>query len=174
MNTKIKKITLSAMFIALGIILPFVTGQIPEIGSMLLPMHIPVILGGLIIGSKYGAIVGIITPLLRSWIFTMPPILTAISMAFELCTYGFVSGYVYSIITNKTTKAIYLSLLISMISGRIVWGIVRTIMVGLTNTPFSFEIFISGALLSAIPGIILQLVLIPIIVITLRKNNYLK
>ncbi len=80
------------------IVLPFLTGQIPEIGSMLSPMHIPVLICGIICGWKYGILVGAITPILRSVIFHMPPMYpTAISMAFELATYGFVSGLLFKI-----------------------------------------------------------------------------
>ena len=172
MNKELRNLVLSGLFMALGIILPFVTGQIPEIGSMLLPMHIPVLLCGMICGSKYGAIIGFITPLLRSWLFIMPPILTAIPMAFELCTYGIVSGYIYSKFANKSIKEIYLALLSAMISGRIVWGIIRVLMIGLVNIEFSLQLFISGALLSAIPGIVLQLLLIPMIISILNKSGY--
>jgi predicted membrane protein len=81
----IKSLTLSAMFLAMGLLLPFVTGQIPEIGSMLLPMHIPALLSGVFCGPIWGAAVGLIMPLLRSAIFGMPPIFpTATAMAFEL------------------------------------------------------------------------------------------
>ena len=81
--SKTRKITLAAFFLTLGLILPFFTGQIPTIGSQLLPMHIPILLCGFILGGGYGALVGFITPLLRSMLFGMPPILTATTMAFE-------------------------------------------------------------------------------------------
>jgi len=159
--TQTKKLTLSAMFLALGLLLPFLTGQIPTIGSMLLPMHIPVLLCGFIIGAPYGLLVGIITPLLRSMIFGMPPMLTAITMAFELGTYGFISGYLY----NKLPKSIvniYVSLIGAMIIGRVVWGMVSMLIYGMGS--FGFSAFIAGGFSNAIPGILLQLVLIPILV----------
>ena len=87
-----KKITLSAMFLAIGIILPFITMNIPVIGKMLLPMHIPVILAGFIIGPVYGALLGVLTPLVRSFMFGVPYFYpNAVSMAFELMVYGLVS-----------------------------------------------------------------------------------
>ena len=159
--TQTKKLTLSAMFLALGLLLPFLTGQIPTIGSMLLPMHIPVLLCGFIIGAPYGLLVGIITPLLRSMIFGMPPMLTAITMAFELGTYGFISGYLY----NKLPKSIvniYVSLIGAMFIGRVVWGMVSMLIYGMGS--FGFSAFIAGGFSNAIPGILLQLVLIPILV----------
>ena len=91
-NSYIKKITLSAMFLAIGLVLPFLTGQIPEIGSMLLPMHIPVLLCGLICGWQYGGAVGLIVPLLRNLLFGMPPMPGAVSMAFDLAAYGLIIG----------------------------------------------------------------------------------
>ena len=100
----LKKLTLSALFLALGMVLPFLTGQIPQIGSMLLPMHFPAFLCGMICGWQYGAIVGFIMPLLRFALFNMPPIFpTGIAMAFELATYGAISGL---LLKNDTTNII--------------------------------------------------------------------
>jgi len=97
MNRKaIQNLTISAMLFAMALVLPFFTGQIPQIGSMLLPMHIPVFLCGLLCGRKYGAMVGLMVPVVRSFLFGMPPMFpTAAAMAFELATYGAVAGYVY-------------------------------------------------------------------------------
>ena len=89
----VRALVLSAMFLALGLVLPFFTGQIPQVGSMLLPMHLPVFLCGLICGWQYGAAVGFVTPLLRMSLFGMPPLLTAVAMAFELAAYGGVAGF---------------------------------------------------------------------------------
>ena len=91
-----RNLTLSALFLALGYVLPFLTGQIPQFGSMLLPMHIPVFLCGLICGWQYGAVIGFILPLTRCLFFSMPPVYVAIAMAFELATYGFVAGFLYN------------------------------------------------------------------------------
>lgn len=175
----ILNITLSGLFIALGLLLPFLTGQIPEIGSMLCPMHIPVLICGFICGWKYGLIVGAITPILRSVIFQMPPMYpTALSMAFELGTYGFVSGFIYNVFMNKDKNNIlytFLTLIIAMLSGRIVWGIIRYLLALIDGSyPFNISIFLSGAFITAWPGIILQLILIPTLIITLQKTNILK
>ncbi len=164
---KIKYITLSAFFIALGLILPFITMQIPTIGSMLLPMHIPVILCGYVLSYKYGLLVGVITPMLRHLIFGMPPLLSAITMAFELGAYGFFSGFLY----RKMKENIYLSLIISMLLGRIAWGIVSAIIYGFGE--FGLSAFIVGGFINALPGIILQLVLIPIVLNSLKRGGYL-
>lgn len=155
------KITLSAMFIALGLVLPFLTGQIPTVGKMLLPMHIPVILCGFVCGLQYGLAVGFITPILRSLIFHAPPMMpTAFAMAFELAAYGLLCGLFYRILPKKVVY-LYASLVLAMLGGRIVWGVAMLIITGLSGSAFGFETFMSGAFLTAFPGIILQLVIIP-------------
>lgn len=170
-----EKIALTGMFIALGIVLPFITGQIPQIASMLCPMHIPVLLCGFICGWKYGLITGLITPLLRSVLFGMPPMFpTAISMAFELMTYGFLAGYLYEHSRWQCVKALYRCLILSMIGGRVVWGIVQMILLGVSGSTFTVQMFLAGALLNAIPGIILQLILIPSVMVALNKAGVKK
>lgn len=170
---QIKKMVLGGLFLGLGLIMPFITGQIPQIGSMLLPMHIPVLLCGFICGWKYGLLVGFVTPLLRSFIFGMPPIMTAVAMAFELATYGAVTGLLHAKLPGKKVK-IYISLFAAMILGRIVWGIVSLVIYGVTNAAFTWQIFIGGALLNAIPGIILQIVVVPILVMAIEKIGVMK
>lgn len=166
---QIRKIVLAGLMIALAIILPFATGQIPQIGSMLLPMHIPVLLCGFICGWKYGLAVGFIVPLLRSMMFGMPPMMTAIAMAFELAAYGVITGLLYKVLPGKKVK-VYISLIVAMIVGRIVWGLVSLVIYGITNAVFTWQIFIGGALLNAIPGIILQLIVVPVLVLVIEKN----
>lgn len=170
----IKKMTLSAMFLALGLILPMITGHVPQIGNMLLPMHIPVLLCGMICGWQYGLAVGMITPLLRCLLVGMPPLYpNAVGMTFELAAYGAVIGIMYHRLNWRGLKRIYASLLTAMAAGRIVWGAARVIMLGLTNTPFSFQLFLSGAFLTAVPGIILQLILIPALMAALERTGFL-
>lgn len=168
----IKKMLLSAMFLALGLILPFVTMHIQLIGNMLLPMHIPVFLCALICGWRYGVVVGLVCPLMRSFLFGMPPIYpSAISMTFELMTYAFVVGFLYARSKWQCTKALYRCMLIAMVSGRVVWGVIQATLLGISGNAFSFQAFIAGALLNAIPGIIIQLILIPAIMVALDKSK---
>ncbi len=172
MKETTKKITLSAMFIAIGIVLPILTGQIPQIGNMLLPMHIPVFLCGLICGWKYGAEVGFILPLLRSAIFGMPVFFpTAVSMALELMTYGLISGLLYAISRHQCIIALYRSIIAAMLAGRAVMGITNVILLNLHGDGYSWKMFLDGALLTAIPGIIIQLTLIPAIMLALHKTR---
>lgn len=169
-----KKLVLSAFLMALGIVLPFLTGQLQQIGNMLLPMHIPVLLCGFICGWQYGLAVGFITPILRSALFGMPPLMpTAAAMAVELAVYGLVTGLLYRKLPKKT-HYLYVSLLCAMIAGRVAWGIVGIPLYGMAGNGFSVQIFLSGALLNAIPGIILQIVLIPIIMMALTRAGVMR
>lgn len=171
----ILNLVLSAMFLALCMVLPLFTGQIKEIGNMLLPMHIPVMLCGLICGWQYGAVVGAVAPIMRSAIFGMPIMFpNAFAMAFELATYGFVIGYMFSHAKWKCIKALYRCLIIAMLSGRVVWGIVQMFILGLGEGGFTFTMFITSSFLNAIPGIILQIVLIPVIMLALGKTHLVK
>ncbi len=174
-SSSIRNMTLSAMFLAIGLILPFITGQIPQIGVMLAPMHLPVLLCGLICGWKYGLLIGFITPLLRSFLFGMPVLYpNAIGMAFELATYGSVSGYLYNLSKWQCLKALYASLISAMLSGRVVWGLVMIFLLSLGGGTFTWQMFISGALLGAIPGIIIQLTLIPAIMVMLNRTGLIR
>ncbi|MBE7032100.1 MAG: ECF transporter S component [Ruminococcaceae bacterium] len=163
---------LAAMFLAIGLVLPFLTGQIQRIGNMLLPMHIPVLLCSFICGWKCGLAVGFILPLLRSVMFGMPPMYPkAVAMAFELAAYGFMAGYIYYRSKSKDWKDLYSALIIAMVFGRLVWGAVQTILLGMEK--FTFYVFISGAILDAVPGIIIQLVLIPAVITVVKRRGLL-
>ena len=170
----IMRLTASAMLLATAMLLPFLTGQIPEIGSMLCPMHIPVILCGFICGAPSGALVGFIAPLFRSLTLGMPPLFPgAVCMAFELAAYGGVAGILYSRLP-KRKAAIYPILLISMIIGRLVWGAATFLCLSLSGGAFTLAAFIAGAFTNAIPGIVVQLVLIPVVVMLAENPNILR
>lgn len=165
-----KTLTLSGMFLALALVMPFLTGQIPQIGSMLCPMHLPVLLCGFFCGGTMGFLVGLIAPVLRSFLFGMPPMFpVAICMAFELAAYGLVSGVLYRLLPGKK-RAVYGALLIAMILGRIVWGIAMMVCISSSGGQFGMEAFLAGAVTTALPGIILQLVLIPVVVLAMEKH----
>ena len=169
MNTKTLKLTYAAVCLALAMVLPFLTGQIPQIGQALSPMHIPVILCGFLCGWPWGLVVGFIAPLLRSLLFGMPQMMPgAISMAFELATYGALTGLLYKAFPKKV-PFIYVTLILAMIGGRMVWGLARYVLAGLSGSDFPFSAFVAGAVTTAIPGIILHIVLIPLLVIALQR-----
>lgn len=170
-NRKLLNLILSAMFLAVGLVLPFLTGQIQSFGSMLLPMHIPVLLCGLICGWQYGLTVGFILPLMRSAIFSMPVMFpNAVSMAFELAAYGFIAGFVFGHSAWKCIRSLYRSLFLAMIGGRLVWGAVQGLLLG--AKAFTFKAFIAAAFINAVPGIVLQLILIPAVMLVLNKTHF--
>lgn len=166
----VKKLAVTAMLFAVGMVLPFFISQIPAIGKMLLPMHIPVLLCGFIVGWQYGALTGFLLPIVRGLVFGMPPLYpNAVAMAFEMAAYGFVSGYLYSHARWQCTKMLYISLVTAMLAGRLVWAFAEVILLGIGGNTFTWEMFAAGAFLNAIPGIIVQLVLIPLIMVALRR-----
>lgn len=173
MNTKTRSATrdlvLAALFLALAFVLPMITGHVPQVGNMLCPMHFPILLCGFVLGGPWGLAVGFIAPLVRSVLFGMPPMFPiAIAMAFELAAYGLVSGVLWHKVKH-TVPMMYASLASAMVAGRLVWGAVRFVLAGLTGSSFPFSAFLSGALLTAVPGIVAQLVLIPLILVALQK-----
>ena len=165
----VRMLVTSAICLALCMVLPFLTGQIPQIGSALSPMHIPVLLCGFLCGPAYAAVVGLIAPLLRFALFGMPPIFpTGVAMCFELATYGLVAGVLYRRLPKKNAS-IYAALIAAMLAGRVVWGIVRALLSGVSGSAFTWAAFMSGAFINAVPGIIVHIVLIPVIVMALER-----
>ena len=172
-NKKLVNLILAALFLGTGLVLPFVTGQIQKIGNMLLPMHIPVLLCGFICGPQYGILVGFVLPLMRSALFGMPVMYpNAVSMAFELAAYGFISGFLFGKTKGRGILPVYGSLFGAMLGGRMVWGVAQTLLLGLEG--FTFKMFVAGAFINAVPGIILQLILIPAVMLVLDKTNLIK
>ncbi len=170
MKKSVFKIILAALFIALAFLLPFLTSQIREVGNMLLPMHLPVLICGFILGEKYGALVGFVSPLLRSFILGMPVFpIRAIPMAFELAAYGFLAGLLYKLLPKKPFF-LYLNLVLTLILGRIVWAALKYIMI-FFGGKFGFEIFLLDGFVNAWLGIVLQFIIIPPIVLFLKKEK---
>lgn len=166
-----RNMVLAGLFIAIGLMLPFFTGQIPEIGNKLLPMHIPVLTAGFVLGGPYGLVIGFITPLLRSLLFTMPPMFpSALAMSFELAAYGGMTGFLYERFPKQPVYT-YAVLLLSMLGGRVVWGLVSLFLYGLAGNVFTWQIFMAGAFINAIPGMIVQVIIIPIMIVALKGSN---
>lgn len=174
MNKSYKNLVFSAVCLALCMLLPLLTGQLQQLGNALCPMHIPVLICGFIAGPWYAAAVGAIAPLLRFLIFGMPPIFPiGIAMCFELAAYGAVSGLLYKLLPKKTVN-IYASLIAAMLAGRVVWGIVRAVLSGASGSPFTWQAFLAGGFINAVPGIILHILLIPVIVMALERAGFMK
>lgn len=167
---RIRTLAFAAMCLALAMALPFLTGQIPQIGRALSPMHIPALLCGFICGPVWGLIVGFVSPLLRSQIFSMPPLAVALPMAFEMAAYGLSAGILYKLLPKKIPY-IYVSLVGAMVIGRVVWGIVKWTVAVVNAGSFGFAAFIAGAVTGSIPGIICHIILVPLIVIALKKAH---
>ena len=173
-NSAILRMAYAAVCLALCMVLPFLTGQIPQIGSALSPMHIPVLLAGFLCGPWWAAAVGAVAPLLRFALFGMPPIFpTGVAMCFELAGYGLVSGLLYRKLPKKAVN-VYVSLLTAMLAGRVIWGIVRVLLSGVAGEPFTWAAFMAGAFVNAVPGIIVHIALIPVIVLALRKAGVIE
>ena len=170
MNSKTRKLVLTALFIAIGVVLPQAFHAIPNAGSIFLPMHIPVLIAGFAVGPLFGAICGILTPILSHLIFGMPPAMMLAQMICELAVYGFMTGLLNSLIKikNPVVKN-YAVLILSMLSGRLAYGILNALIFKAGS--YSLQAWLSAAFISALPGIAIQLILIPILVARLRKAD---
>lgn len=167
-NRSVKNLVLAAACLALCMVLPFLTGQIPQIGSMLSPMHIPALLAGFLCGPWWALAVGAAAPLLRHVWLGMPPLVTAVAMSFELAAYGCFAGLLYKKLPKKTSS-IYVALIAAMVLGRVVWGAVMAVISGVTGSAFTWAAFLAGAFTKAVPGIIVHILLIPAVVVALRR-----
>jgi riboflavin transporter FmnP len=169
--SKTKKMVLAAMFLALAFVLPFLTLQMGQLGQTFLPMHLPVLLCGFICGGPWGLAVGFIAPLLRSVALGMPPMFpTAVAMAFELAAYGLLAGLFYKLLPKQAGYT-YAALILAMMGGRVVWSLVSLVLYGIAGTAFTWEMLVGGAIINALPGIAIQIVLIPIIMIALQLTR---
>ena len=164
------RLVISALFLALALVLPLLTGQIKQIGNMLCPMHLPVLLCGYLCGPLWGMAVGAVAPLLRFVIFGMPTIMpSGLGMAAELAAYGLTIGLLRHWLEPLSRRnnagrvcSYYISLVGAMITGRLIWGLARYLLSGLSGSAFPLSAFWAGAVANAIPGIILQLILFPL------------
>lgn len=169
-STTTRNIVFTALCIAIGLLLPQLVKFVPIAypGAVLLPMHIPVLVCGFLCGWRYGAIAGIFTPLIASLLTGMPPLFpTAVSMMAELAAYGILTGLLYKLTNGK----IFISLIGAMLGGRIVLGIVNALLFSIADNAYGLVLFISGAFVTALPGIIIQLILVPIIIRSLQRAN---
>lgn len=170
-NKSVREIILSGLFIALGLILPMIFHSFGS-GSTFLPMHIPVLIAGFVVSLPFALAVGAITPIVSSLLTGMPPAFPVLPfMVFELATYGAMASFLY----QRCRLNVYVSLLGSMIAGRImssivVWALASFFMAKLPGP----LVFITGAIAQGIPGIVIQILFVPAIVFVLQKNNFIK
>lgn len=173
-KSELRKTILASMFIAIGIILPFLTANNQELGNMFSLMHIPVLLAGLILGFKYGLIVGLLTPIIRSLLIGMPPMMPiALTMMFELGAYGLFAGLLYKLLPKKDINVL-ITVALSMIIGRAIWGTAASVFYKAAGWNFSFKMFINLGFVTAAPGIAIQLVLIPILFVRLVETGVIE
>lgn len=168
-----RRLVLAALLLALGVILPTATHAIPNAGSVLLPMHIPVLLCGLSCGWPYGLACGLLAPTLSNLITGMPPAAVLPSMICELAAYGLISGLTAKYIrTGKRVTDLYVQLITAMLIGRVVYGVMNALI--FRAGAYSMEVFLTAAFVTALPGIVIQLALLPALVLALEKARLLE
>lgn len=162
------EMVIAALCVALGIVLPLALHGIPNAGKVLLPMHLTVLLCGLLCGPAYGLSCGLLTPLLSSLVTSMPAASMLPSMMCELAVYGFVAGMLVCLVrTRFQALNVYTALIGAMLVGRIVYGVMNALV--FQAGEYSFQLWLTASFVAALPGIILQLVLLPLVVLALRK-----
>ena len=167
--TSAKRTTLCAVCIALCYVLPIAFHAV-GLGSVLSPMHIPVLLCGLICGGGAGLICGLVGPVLSSLLSGMPPMMMLVRMIPELGVYGLVAGIVMKKLhTGSNAKDVYISLVAAMIVGRIVGGIATTVFFAVTSGVYSLGLWFTSYFIESVPAIAIHLVLVPILVFSLQK-----
>ncbi len=183
-RAEIRKMVLAGVLTALAVVLARVFHAIGgwQAGSAFLPMHIPVLLCGFLCGWKYGMISGFLTPVIAMLVSGMPNGNTLISMECELAAYGAAAGALAQVRWPFGSKnegfssvvQIVVSLVLAMLVGRGVYGVVNAIILSRADSPFTWTAFLSGAFINALPGIVIQLVLIPTLVTLSKKWSFLK
>lgn len=166
----VKKMVLAALFVSLGVVLPMAFHSIPNAGLIFLPMHIPVLLCGLICGLPYGPICGAMTPLLSSLMTGMPAAAMLPSMFCELAAYGMFSSILIRSTRFKSRYAnVYIALIGAMLIGRVVSGILNALIFRSGN--YSLQIWMGTAFITALPGVVIQILMIPAVVFALQKTR---
>lgn len=172
LSIHLRKTIITAICMALCVVLPMAFHAIPNGGTLFSPMHLPVFLCGLVCGWQYGLLCGIFGPVLSSFITGMPGMGYLPTMMVELALYGFISGLLINLIhTGKKTADIYISLLSAMLIGRIITGIVRAFI--FAPGSITLQAWATGYFVSCLPGIIIQLILLPILYHALERSKLL-
>ena len=168
--SNVKRMVISGLFVAVALVLPMAFHAIPNAGRIILPMHIPVLLCGFICGPLFGLLCGILSPVLSSMLTGMPPMAMLPSMVCELAVYGLVSGFVFNKIKiGGNLVRIYTSLITAMLCGRLFYGMLNALI--FQAGKYSFTAWLTAAFTMALPGIVIQLTLIPIIMLALKKGK---
>ena len=171
------RLLISAILLAIGMVLPLLLGQVKVLGQAISPLHIPVFICGMTCGPVYGAAMGFVLPLLRSAVFGMPPIIpTGLAMAFELCAYGALTGVLYPMLRRRAggakasgLPAMLVSLLIAMVLGRLVGGAAQAIILGFNGKGYTFQAFVASYFVGTAVGAVIHLIVVPAVVLALEK-----
>lgn len=167
--SSIKKICVTAIMIALCCILPTMF-HMAGLGTAFSPMHIPVLLCGLICGGWYGLFCGVAGPILSSLLTGMPGASMLLSMVPELIAYGLITGLAMRLVrTGKLTADLYISLIIAMLAGRVVGGIAKALVFMGSGEAFTLSVWVSSYFVTALPGIICHLIVVPVLVMALYR-----
>ncbi len=162
---------LTALFIALAIVLPtIISANSPDLARTLCPMHIPIFICGAVCGWQWGMMAGVISPLLRSVLFSAPILYpNAVAMAFELSAYAVIIALMLRLLAGKLERlaSVYVSMVVAMIFGRLVFAMAKFALLGIDGQAYTWSLFMSEAVLSAGPAIVLQFAVIPPIVYAL-------
>ena len=166
----VKKSIVTAVCIALCYVLPLLFHGVQNAGQVFLPMHLPVFLCGLVCGWPFGLLCGLAGPALSSALTCMPPVAFLPVMMIELAVYGTISGLMMRLVRTKCTYAdLYISLLVAILSGRVVAGLAKALIFARGN--YSMASWVTGYVLTSWPGTLIQLVLIPSVVFALMKAH---
>lgn len=166
-----KKVVFTAVCIALCVVLPMAFHTIQNAGTVFLPMHIPVLLCGLMCGWPFGFICGLLGPALSSLLTSMPPAAMLPSMMVECAAYGCVTGLMMKFVhTGKTLPDLYIGMVVAMVLGRVLAGLAKSLIFSPGTAPFAW---VTTSLVAGIPGIVIQLILIPLVVVALTRAKLL-
>lgn len=166
--SQVKRMILAAVSAALCVVIPQAFHVIPNAGSVFCPMHLPVLLCGLICGWQYGVLCGIVGPFLSFLLTGMPPAAMLLPMMVECATYGGVSGALMKIVRTKRIYVdLYVCLLAAMLLGRVVAGVSKALL--FARGTMTFGIWVTSHFVTSLPGIAVHLLLIPTIVYALMK-----
>lgn len=175
MNRKsgLYSLLVTAILLAVGIVLPFLTGNVQVLGQAISPLHIPVLICGLTCGWCWGMGLGIVLPLLRSVLFGMPPLVpVAIPMAFEMAAYGALCGLLYPMLSKKMSKtcwAMLIAMVIAMLAGRLVGGAAKAVVMGIQGNTYTFPAFVTAYFVNTPVGAVIHLIVVPLVVTALEK-----
>lgn len=172
-NPAIKKIIASGVCLALAMLLPFLTFQSQQLGRIFSLMHIPIFIAAFICGWKYGVIIGILAPIIRSISFGLPPLYpTALSMAIELAIYGALAGLIYERLHYKKIS-VYPALICAIIIGRSVGGLITCFLMSTVGNEISIVAYIINSFTEGLPGIICHIAVVPPLVYMLKKMQFI-